>query len=769
MAPTPPSTSPAIRSLAVTENSTTNGAGHPAGASDAHASKAVDEIRRRQFSLLVSQLPETLLGNGALVVLTAIAFAGAVDSVRTILWLSFSAICFAPSALAGWRLRGSPPRRAGRRLQRRIVANALILALPWAAAAMFLLSPDDSERTAFFVFVIAGLSAGTMATLSPVPAASVTYVAAVVVPLALRLVSLGGRFETVMAVMLALYCFYLYRSLQRAYRQFAREVHSDIERDDLVLQIAEGRDSLIRANAELERRVLDRTESLRASEARQRALLENSSDVIATIDRKGIITYITPSATQLLGIPADQLEGRSARDLLNELTPTDKLTLPSPSLSDRHQDGRRVRWLQLRSRSGETRIWQAISGDLDSNGVEGRIVNARDVTEQVHNEELLREAQKLEAIGKLTGGVAHDFNNYLAIILGNLELMQMKLAGREDIEPLLANALRGADRASELTHSLLAFSRRSPLTPRRVDPAELVMEIARLLERTLGASIKVELDVAPDVWPVLVDEAQLGTALINLANNARDAMPQGGILSICVHNVPQAGSTDAGTGAGPDDQVRIEVRDTGHGMDREVQANAVQPFFTTKPAGHGTGLGLSMVYGFVKQSGGTIEIHSVPGQGTSVQICLPRARNAPPATPSAPAAPAAIRPATNHEAVLAVEDNDMLREIVALRLANLGYRVTTAEHAEAALQIIRDPSQAIDLLFTDILMPGNMTGIVLADEARRIRPGLRVLLTSGYSGHELEAASRNAVGYPLLSKPYSQELLARMVRDALDA
>ena len=639
----------------------------------------------------------------------------------------------------------------------------MVLAFPWAAAAILLLSPDDSQRTAFFVFVIAGLSAGTMATLSPVPAASVTYVAAVVVPLALRLVSMGSRFETVMAMMLALYCFYLYRSQRRSYRQFVREVHSDIERDDLILQIADGRDSLLRANAELEQRVLERTASLRASEARQRALLENSSDVIATIDRSGIITYITPSATRLLGIPATELEGRNAAALLHELAPTRRLKLPDLPIAQREQ---RMRWLQLRDRNGETRIWQAISRDFDSSGIDGRIVNARDVTEQVHNEEMLREAQKLEAIGKLTGGVAHDFNNYLAIILGNLELMQMKLAGSADIEALLANALRGADRASQLTRSLLAFSRRSPLTPRRVEPGGLAAEAARLLERTLGASIAVELALAPDAWPVLVDEAQLGTALINLANNARDAMPNGGTLTIAVKNVPH-GSDMAGN-AGPErgDQVEIEVRDTGFGMDAEIQANAVQPFFTTKPTGHGTGLGLSMVYGFVKQSGGGIEIDSVPGQGTSVRLYLPRASTAPPV---ATVAPTPARPATNSEMVLAVEDNEMLREMVTLRLAALGYRVTTAEHAEAALRFVRDPGHQIDLLFTDILMPGSMTGLALAEEARRIRPGLKVLLTSGYSGHELEAVSHGAVGYSLLSKPYSQDLLARMVRDALDA
>lgn len=389
----------------------------------------------------------------------------------------------------------------------------------------------------------------------------------------------------------------------------------------------------------------------------------------------------------------------------------------------------------------------------------GIVATGRDVTERLKMERHLREAQRMEAIGQLTGGLAHDLNNYLSVIMGNLDLLADRPSSDPQTPRLIEGALAGARRGAELTRSLLAFSRRQPLAPKVLDVGERIGDIARLLRRTIGEKIALDLQVAPGLWPVRIDGAQLDSAIVNLANNARDAMPDGGKLSIALRNTPQG---PVGQPAG--DYVLIEVIDTGAGMDARTLARAFEPFFSTKGPGHGTGLGLSMVHGFVHQSGGTIGLASTPGTGTTVSIFLPRASAPVPRT----AAPAkgSTKPPRGTERILLVEDNDDVRESVAEQLVSLGYRVAEAASGDAALAAL-DADTGFDLVVSDLVMPGKVDGLALAGIVRERWPKLRILLTSGFAGDVGDAADRTQSSFPILRKPYRKVDLAGALRAAL--
>jgi signal transduction histidine kinase/CheY-like chemotaxis protein len=383
----------------------------------------------------------------------------------------------------------------------------------------------------------------------------------------------------------------------------------------------------------------------------------------------------------------------------------------------------------------------------------------REAAERERAEAQLRHVQKLEAIGNLTGGIAHDFNNLLAIIIGNLDWLR-ESGGIGDNDELLRDALDAAVRGADMTRRLLAFARRQPLKPQAVDVNDLVGGITRLLRRSLSERIEIVLDLAPELPAVVVDPAQLEASLTNLANNARDAMPDGGRLAIAT----RARRLDADYAAlhadvVPGDYVMIEVADRGCGMSAEVAARIFEPFFTTKVTGRGTGLGLSMVFGFVKQSGGHITVYSEPGVGTAVGLYLPvRAISA------AETAAAWTSPARGSETVLVVEDSALVRRVAARQLERLGYAVLEAQDAAEAMT--RLEAGPVDLLFTDVVMPGAMTGPQLARAALGRWPHLKVLLTSGFP----EAAMRDepgAAALPLLTKPYRAEELAGAVREVL--
>ena len=390
---------------------------------------------------------------------------------------------------------------------------------------------------------------------------------------------------------------------------------------------------------------------------------------------------------------------------------------------------------------------------------------SEDITERKAMEQQLRQAVKMEAVGQLTGGVAHDFNNLLGIIIGNLDIAVEQAASDPALREIILEALNGALRGAELTRRLLAFSRKQPLQPAVIDLNQGLPQIAGMLRRTLGEQVAVELHPDPALWPVKVDPAQLDEAILNLAINARDAMPKGGTVSIETHNVRlDQDYTAANPEAALGEYVQLSVSDTGGGMSPEVVERCFEPFFTTKGIEKGTGLGLSMVYGFVKQSGGHIKIYSELGHGTTVKIYLPRSDGAAieMARPVADHAPA---PGT--ELVLMVEDNKDLRAVTLKQLTDLGYRTLEAEDAKAALKILAERPD-IDLLFTDIVMPGGMTGTELAREARRLYPRLKILLTSGYTARAMANGFHDIEGLELLNKPFRKRDLAARLRHVLE-
>nr|WP_256347358.1 ATP-binding protein [Pseudomonas gingeri] len=388
--------------------------------------------------------------------------------------------------------------------------------------------------------------------------------------------------------------------------------------------------------------------------------------------------------------------------------------------------------------------------------------------ERERAEEALRHAQKMEAVGQLTGGIAHDFNNMLTGIIGSLDLMQRYIAaGRSDEIGRFADAaVSSAQRAAALTHRLLAFSRRQSLDRKRIEPNRLVQSLEELFSRTKGAHISLKVELGQDVWPVNTDTGQLESALLNLVINARDAMPEGGELRIVTANSYLDGgdiSTLEPVKAG--DYVMIGVSDNGTGMSPLILAKAFDPFFTTKPIGQGTGLGLSMIYGFAQQSGGHVTLESEPGKGTCVRLYLPRYHAAQTETPPLPRPLAESPLAEVDESVMVVEDDPAVRMLVLNVLDELGYTVHPAADARTALPLL-ESSLRIDLLVTDVGLPG-MNGRQLAEVARQHRPGLKVLFMTGYAEKAAERQGFLEPGMDLIAKPFTLDALANRVRDMI--
>lgn len=386
--------------------------------------------------------------------------------------------------------------------------------------------------------------------------------------------------------------------------------------------------------------------------------------------------------------------------------------------------------------------------------------------EQLRLERQLAESQKMEAIGRLAGGVAHDFNNMLTTILGYASLIQEEAEPGSSIAQDAAQVKRAAETAAAFTQKLLAFGRRQVLRAEPVDVAGVIENVAAILRRTLGESITLTVDVERDVWPILADPAQVEQAIMNLALNARDAMPQGGRLVISARNAPaRPGNSRSSADGNAVDSVRIAVADTGCGMTDEVKAQMFDPFFTTKPKGQGTGLGLSTVYGFVRQCGGRVQVHTKPGEGTTVELLLPCAIERPRPAP-ADRPPTPVPPATARETVLLVEDEAPVRELAALALRRAGYRVLAAGSGEEALSLAEAFDEPIHLLLTDVVMPG-LKGPEVAARLKRTRPDIAVMLMSGYAAEVVKGEDLPPGG--LLAKPFSHRALLAAVRTALDA
>ncbi len=428
-----------------------------------------------------------------------------------------------------------------------------------------------------------------------------------------------------------------------------------------------------------------------------------------------------------VAVPAGKTVDDVVRERLDQLMKADGRVLER-----RLPDGRVLHVSEHRTRSG------------------GIVSIGHDVTDRVSMEEKLRQAQRMEAIGQLTGGLAHDLNNYLAVIMGNLDLLTDHVGGEADAMALVAGALAGARRGAELTRSLLAFSRRQPLDPKVLDVGRRIRQLAELLRRTIGERVAVGIEVTEDLWPVKIDGAQLDSALVNLVNNARDAMPDGGAISISARNVA----------GGEGDRILIEVSDTGVGMDAHVKARAFEPFFSTKDIGHGTGLGLSMVHGFVHQSDGTVMLDSTPGRGTVVRLYLPRSAETAAAFDEGDE-PGATR---GTGTILVAEDNEFVRATVAAQLKSLGYEVVEADSGDAALRLMEEAPGGFRLLLTDIVMPGRLDGNALARLTATRWPETRIILTSGYAG---DATSPDVTRAAFLRKPYRMKELAEAVTNAL--
>jgi len=380
------------------------------------------------------------------------------------------------------------------------------------------------------------------------------------------------------------------------------------------------------------------------------------------------------------------------------------------------------------------------------------------------NESQVRQAQKMEAIGQLTGGVAHDFNNLLTVITGTIEILADAVKDRPQLAQITNMIASAAARGADLTQHLLAFARRQPLQPRNTDVNALVVDVARLLRPTLGEQIEIESMLAHDCAPALIDPSQLSTAILNLAFNARDAMPDGGKLTLETRNVVldenYARLTSEVTAG---NYIMIAVSDTGKGIPGSLLDKVFEPFFTTKDVGKGSGLGLSMVYGFVKQSNGHIKIYSEEGHGTTVKLYLPQAADVTDARPADAGSSGIER---GDESILIVEDDALVREYVVTQIRSLGYATLAASNATEALAIING-SERIDLLFTDVIIPGGMNGRQVATEAVRLRPELKILYTSGYTENAIVHHGRLDAGVLLLAKPYVSSDLARMIRTAL--
>jgi signal transduction histidine kinase/ActR/RegA family two-component response regulator len=379
----------------------------------------------------------------------------------------------------------------------------------------------------------------------------------------------------------------------------------------------------------------------------------------------------------------------------------------------------------------------------------------------------IRQMQKMEAVGQLTGGVAHDFNNMLAIVVGSLDIAKRYLhTDRAKAEHFIANAMEGAQRGAQLTSRLLAFARRQPLDSRALDANALVSEMSQLLQRTLGAGIRLDTALAGNLWKTFVDASQLESAVINLCVNSRDAMPEGGRLTLETANAHlDARDAAANMDVRPGEYVSLAVSDTGSGMSPDVLARAFDPFYTTKTTGKGTGLGLSQVYGFVKQSGGHVKLESELGKGTTVRIYLPRHLGT---EESVAAAPREAQPAAgNQETILVVEDEERVRSMTVEALRTLGYRVVSAAGGEQALGML-DGGQPLHMLFTDMVMPG-MSGRALADRIQALQPHVKVLYTTGYTGDAV--AGNGALDHKgaFLAKPFTVDQLAVKIRATLDA
>jgi PAS domain S-box-containing protein len=491
----------------------------------------------------------------------------------------------------------------------------------------------------------------------------------------------------------------------------------------------------------------------------RRRIFETSQDLILVTDTFGRFVQVSPSSMTIIGYRPEEMIGHSAVDFIH---PEDLDSTREEMREARR--GRQMRNFETRYVHKDGNAIQLTWMGTWSEPVRRHFFVGRDLTEKRAAEAQFRQAQKMEAVGQLTGGIAHDFNNILTVITGTIGILADAVTGDPQLTAIARMIDEAAERGANLTKHLLAFARRQPLQPREIDVNTLLLETVKLLRPTLGEHIQIDPLLADDASAALVDPSQLTTAILNLALNARDAMPTGGKLALETNNVYLDESYAAmNSEVVPGNYVMIAVSDTGSGIAAADLDKVFDPFFTTKEVGKGTGLGLSMVFGFVKQSNGHIKIYSEEGHGTTVKLYLPRATGLH-TTAAEPLASSSIE--GGHEVVLVVEDDALVRRYVITQIESLGYTTLEASNAAEAMTIINTDA-TIDLLFTDVIMPGSMNGRQLVDEALKRRPLLKTLFTSGYTENAIVHHGRLDSGVLLLAKPYRKSDLARMIRQAL--
>ena len=545
-----------------------------------------------------------------------------------------------------------------------------------------------------------------------------------------------------------------------------REVNAELQSE--IAERRQAEEALKQARNELERRVEERTRDLHASERRFRDFAEASADWFWEMDADLRFTYMSENVERLAGVSPEWHYGKTRTEILGDDYDRDSWADHLQTLQER-RPFRNFEY--FRDGQGAEPKWLRTSGLPVFDG-DGAFVGYRgtgsDITEQKLAEERLRtseeklvRAQKMEAVGQLTGGVAHDFNNLLAVISGTVEFLHDEIGDN----PLLDTIDHATRRGAELTQRLLAFSRQQALQPQSIDLAELIPVFHDLLDRTLGEPVEILTDIEEGLWPVTADPGQLENALLNLSINARDAMPDGGVLEIgCSNIVLQEDDHRISDEVAAGDYVQIAVRDTGTGMPEEVLEHAFEPFYTTKDVGEGSGLGLSMVYGFARQSGGDAIIESEPGRGTVIRLFLPRSdKNL-----------ASDERKQNiglkrgrGEVILVLEDDPDVRSLVVAALEGLGYRVLEAGDASTAMQVLEDEADSIDLLLSDVVLPGGTSGPELAAKAKELYPRIKIVLMTGYASDLYATDKAPDIGQALLTKPFRRADLATVIYDTL--
>lgn len=530
-------------------------------------------------------------------------------------------------------------------------------------------------------------------------------------------------------------------NLQRAYGEL-REANANLERDLAIRRRAEA--------------------DAWASEERFRDYAETASDWFWETGPDHRFTYISDRLIAFGMDPKARIGTRRTDSALDRDAEPEKWRAHLATL-DRHEPFRKF---EYRGRDTTGRMHHFSVNGKPVFDADGRFMgyrgSATDLTAQHETEERLRQSQKMDAIGQLTGGVAHDFNNVLTVITGTIEIIREGLADKPELSAIAQLIDDAAARGAEITSQLLTFARRQPLEPREIDVNALVVETAKLLKPILGEHIEIETHLADDAWSAMADPSQLSSAIVNLAVNARDAMPGGGRLTLETANRELEGTGGDGDGV-RGAFVMVAVSDTGHGIPADIRERVFEPFFTTKGVGRGTGLGLSMVYGFAKQTGGMVAIESEEGRGTVVRLFLPRSKG------EAPARLVPVQPLAKtrgQETILVVEDDPLVQGYVIAQLGSLGYRTLVAGDGASALALV-DQGAKFDLLFTDIIMPGGMNGRELADAVRLRRPGVKVLYTSGYTDDAIVHEGHLDPGVALLGKPYRKSELSEKIREVL--